>query len=280
MPEAAPALAATPAGAPDRLSPELAKAWRGYLTALADDEMLLGHRDAEWTGLGPVLEEDIAFSSMAQDELGHALAWYSLLEHEIGAPPPDEQAFLRGAPLWRNCHLVELPRGDYAFSLVRRYLFDVAESLRYEALERCPWPPVADTARKLRQEEKYHLIHGRTYMIELGRAGGESRERLQAALDALWPYALGIWETPDGEDELVEAGLVTPSAQLATAWLDLVVPLLLSVGLRPAVEGEAGSWRSGVPADEGGRRGRHGPELAALLEAMQGLYRSDPEAAW
>src|SRR6186997_1365783 len=97
---------------------------KDLLFRMADDELLLGHRDSEWTGLGPILEEDIAFSSMAQDELGHALVWYQLL-HELGEDEPNRLAFLRDAAAWRNARLVELPRGDYAFSLVRQYLFDL-----------------------------------------------------------------------------------------------------------------------------------------------------------
>ena len=114
-------------------SPALLSALRDYLIALADDELLLGHRDSEWTGHAPILEEDIAFSNLAQDELGHALTWYTLA-HQIGAPEPDRLAFLRDAGEFRNATLVELPRGDWAFTVVRQYLFDAAEHVRYAAL--------------------------------------------------------------------------------------------------------------------------------------------------
>jgi ring-1,2-phenylacetyl-CoA epoxidase subunit PaaC len=258
----------------------LVEAWRTYLLALADDEMLLGHRDSEWTGLGPILEEDIAFSSMAQDELGHALLWYQLLER-WGGPAPNDAAFLRDAADWRNARLVELPRGDYATSLMRRYLADLAEAVRYDALVAGAPAEVAEVARKLRQEEKYHLLHGRSLVQRLGRASSESRDRLQAALDELLPYALGLWESPDGEEALVAAGQVPASAELEAAWLNALVPTLRSCNLEPAVEeAPLGGWRPRVEPVLGGRRGRHGPELDELLEAMQGLYRSDPEVAW
>jgi ring-1,2-phenylacetyl-CoA epoxidase subunit PaaC len=250
-----------------------------YLYAMGDDEMLLGHRDAEWTGLGPILEEDIAFSSMAQDELGHAQVWYEVL-HGLGEPPPNEIAFLRDAPEWRNARLYEQPRGDYALSLVRQYLHDLAEAVRYDALRACPHGPVAEAAMKLRQEEKYHLIHGRTYVARLATATAESRERLQAALDTLFPLALGIWEAPEDEARLAAAGYVTPSAQLMQAWLGAVVPFLAEQGLRLAVAADGAGWRPTVAPVAGGRRGEHGPELAALLAAMQGMYRSDPAARW
>ncbi|HQZ70691.1 MAG TPA: phenylacetate-CoA oxygenase subunit PaaC [Anaerolineae bacterium] len=267
--------AATVATATDRTAletppPELLGALKRYLLALADDEMLLGHRDAEWTGLGPILEEDIAFSSMAQDELGHAKIWYGL-RHELGEPSPDRQAFLRDAPDWLNARLLELDRGDYAASLVRQYLFDLAELLRLEALTGSAWKPLADAALKLRQEEKYHLLHGQAYLERLAKGADEARDLLQAALDRLWPYALAIWEPVEGEADLVAAGIVPASAALAPVWRAAVVTRFERAGLTVPLSHDAVT---------GGRRGEHGPELVTLLAAMQGLYRSDPEADW
>jgi ring-1,2-phenylacetyl-CoA epoxidase subunit PaaC len=216
---------------------------------------------------------------MAQDEIGHALVWYGVLD-ALGQPDPNEQAFLRAAPDWRNARLVELPRGDYAFSLMRQYLFDLAEAVRYDALSNCPFAPVAGAARKLRQEEKYHLIHGRTYLERLARATDDSRNRLQTALDAVFPFALGLWEPPEGEALLAAAGLVPTSASLADSWLLASVPFLQRIGLTPAAERAGDGWRATVPAESGGRRGVHDPELATLLAAMQGIFRSDPMAVW
>jgi ring-1,2-phenylacetyl-CoA epoxidase subunit PaaC len=261
------------------LDPATRAALIAYVQAIGDDEFLLGHRDSEWTGLGPILEEDIAFSSMAQDELGHALVWYKVL-HQLGAPEPDAIAFLRDAPDWRNAVLVELPRGDYAYSLVRQYLFDLTEAVRYDALAQSPWAPMAEAAVKLRQEEKYHLIHGRTLVERLGRAGGEGRARLQAALDALFPYALGLWESPAGEERLVAAGIVADSETLRDRWLGALAPFLIDVGLVVPAQRVGDGWRPTVAAVTGGRRGEHTAHLPELLLAMQGLYRSDPVAVW
>lgn len=253
-----------------QLSLELTAAMLDYLLALADDEMLLGHRDSEWTGLGPILEEDIAFSSMAQDELGHAKIWYQLRQ-SLGAANPDRQAFLRDAPDWRNARLLELERGDYAVSLVRQYLVDLGEQLRLQALTQSPWPPLAEAATKLLQEEKYHLLHGQAYLGRLSATSTDARQRLQSALDQLWPYALGLWEAPEGEAALVAAGLVPASADLEPLWRKAVALHFGQAGLH---------LPSPATAVTGGRHGEHGPELAALLAAMQGLYRSDPEAEW
>lgn len=253
-----------------------------YLLALADDAILQGHRDSEWTGLGPILEEDIAFSSMAQDEIGHALVWYRLRTEHLGAPDPDRQAFRRDAPGWRNARLVELPRGDYARSLVRRTLFDIAKAVQYDALAHSAWPPLATAALKLRQEKKYHLLHNQAYLKRLGVANADSHGRLQAALDALFPAALGLFEPTEGEALLVAAGVVPPSARLLELWLGALLPLLEASTLRAPIvtDGAGGAPRAAVAAVDGGRAGRHGAELDALLGDMQALHRSDPEATW
>jgi ring-1,2-phenylacetyl-CoA epoxidase subunit PaaC len=216
---------------------------------------------------------------MAQDEMGHALVWYGLLE-SLGEPDPDSLAFLRDAPDWRNARLLELPRRDYAFSLMRRYLFDLSEAVRYDALSRSGYQPVAHAAAKLRQEEKYHLIHGRSYIERLGHAGGDSRARLQHALEFSFPYALGLWEPPEGEPLLVEAGIVEATRELSATWLDAAIPFLHASGLEPAVQSDGHGWRALVEPVSGGRRGHHGTELTDLLKAMQTLYRSDPQAKW
>jgi len=282
--EVPPPAAVSAAGAPVtteaiRADAPLREATLAYLLAIGDDEMLLGHRDAEWTGLGPILEEDIAFSSMAQDEMGHALVWYTLAG-TLGAPEADALAFLRDTTGWRSARLVELPRGDYAFSLVRQVLFDLAEAVRLHGLARSTWVPMAHAATKLSQEEKYHLLHGRAYLERLGRASEDSRARLQAALDEAFGYALGLWEPPPDEARLVAAGITPPSADLAGAWLAAAVPFLQACELAPPVTGGPDLWLPTVEAVVGGRTGDHGDDLALLLASMQGMYRSDPEATW
>ncbi len=264
------ATASRPALDIETMGDETRAALRAYLFAIADDEMLIGHRLSEWTGLGPIMEEDIAFSSMAQDEMGHALVWYQLLGR-LGEADPDRLAFLRDAPDWRHATLCELPRGDYAFSLVRQYLYDLAEALRYEALTGSSWAPLAESAVKLRQEEKYHLLHGKAYVERLGRSEGEAKDRLQAALDELYPYALGLWEAPEGEDALASEGIVPASGDLRAHWIELCRQRFGDAGLVLPTEAEAVA---------GGRRGQHGEHLEPLLSAMQGLFRSDPDAVW
>jgi ring-1,2-phenylacetyl-CoA epoxidase subunit PaaC len=261
------------------LEPELRDGLVALLYAVGDDELLLGHRDAEWTGLGPILEEDIAFSSMAQDEMGHALVWYGILQ-ELGEPEPDRIAYGRSAEGFKNAQLFELPRGDYAFSLARQYLADLAEAVRYDALKGSAFAPVAQAATKLRQEEKYHLLHGRTLVRHLAHGTRESRDRLQSALDEVFPYALGIWEATPLEADLAAAGITTASEALAQTWLDATAGFLTDLGLTVAAEPSDGGWQATKDPMLGGRAGQHGPGLDEILDAMQRLHQLEPGAEW
>ncbi len=255
-----------------QVTPSLRDALREYLTALADDELLIGHRDSEWTGHAPILEEDIAFSNLAQDEMGHALVWYTLAAaRELGAPEPDQAAFFRPASEFRNATLVELPKGDWAFTIVRQYLFDAAEQVRYAALAESAYQPMADAAAKLRREETYHLMHSRGWLQRLGDATEESHHRMQAALDAAWPHALGLFEPTGREALLLEAGIKPGEESLRTQWLAQV---------RPILEGATLEIPTAAPMRGGGRSGKHTAHLVDLLNDMQKVARLEPEATW
>jgi ring-1,2-phenylacetyl-CoA epoxidase subunit PaaC len=247
------------------------EALKELLFRLADDELIIGHRNTEWTGHGPILEADIAFSSMGQDELGHAQVYYSLL-HDLGEADPDHLAFLREAAAFRCAQLVELPKGDWAFSVARQFMYDAAESVRLAALSKSSYAPLAQAARKFAGEEKYHFMHGKTWIKQLGQATAESRARLQAALNQVYPYALGLFETTEMEGAIATEGLQKPEAELKQDWLALITPILQEAGLRVSVPDAA-------PL-EGGRKGQHTEHLTALLNDMQLVFRGDPEATW
>ncbi|HEX5315798.1 MAG TPA: 1,2-phenylacetyl-CoA epoxidase subunit PaaC, partial [Candidatus Kapabacteria bacterium] len=167
------------------------EAIKDLLYRTADDELIIGHRNSEWTGLGPILEEDIAFSSIAQDQIGHALANYTLLNEQFSEPVPDVIAFSRNEKEFHCSQLVELPIGDYAFSLMRHFLFDHAESLRYAALMESSFAPLAALAKKIKGELKYHVLHADLWIKKLGAGTEESHARMQSALNEVFPYALG-----------------------------------------------------------------------------------------
>lgn len=237
------------------------------LLSLADDELILGHRDSEWTGHAPILEEDIAFSNIAQDEMGHALVWYTILHEQLDQPHPDRLAFWRSAHEFRNATFVELPKGDWAVTVVRQYLFDVYEQVRNAALAQCSYQPIVDAVNKISREEVYHLMHSKGWVLRLGDATEESHRRMQAALDQLWPHALGLFE-PIEHDEDLSARLNS----VKSAWLDVVTPALIRATLVIP--------QNATPVF-GGRRGQHTSHLTDLLSEMQKVARTEaPDAVW
>jgi ring-1,2-phenylacetyl-CoA epoxidase subunit PaaC len=264
------------------------------LYRLADDALILGHRNSEWTGIGPILEEDIAFSSMAQDKMGHALVLYTML-HELGEEQPDRLAFGRKAEQYRCCSLVVLEcmskskssgataglsnnpvrdellaRGDWAMILVRQFLFSEADAQRWAVLENSSHEPLAKFAAKLRGEIKYHTMHGRLMMERLSKAP-ESRQRLQAALDVLYPHALGMFEPTKFDATLAESAICPSEAELCKSWQSQMFTILDRCGLR-------------IPQNakpiHGGRHGKHPPEMTGVLDSLQKVYRLDPTAQW
>jgi ring-1,2-phenylacetyl-CoA epoxidase subunit PaaC len=205
------------------------------LLELADDELILGWRDSEWTGIAPSLEEDVAFSSIAQNEIGHARALYELAARDLDTTA-DELAFDRDPAEYRSAPLVELRRMDWAHTIARHWLYETADEIRLEALKESDDAEVAGLAAKMDREEAYHRMHAAMWV---GRLRGD--ERFEAAVEELWPYALGV--LPEEQ-----------RGELATR-----------VG------------RSEVEAVE---RGGHSEELRELWEEMTMVRRSVPGATW
>jgi len=244
---------------------------KDLLFRMADDELVLGHRNSEWTGLGPILEEDIAFSSIAQDQIGHAVANYTLLHEHFGEPLPDAIAFGRNEKDYHSSQFTELPIGDYAFSLMRHFLFDHAEMLRYDMLTISSFAPLAALARKIKGELKYHVLHADLWVEKLGQGTEVSRARMQTALNEAWPYALGMFEPSNFEEVLVSNGVFSGESNLQEAWMETVSPILENAGLViPAA----------TEPKYGGRHGYHSEYLQPLLDEMSEVYRLDPAAIW
>ena len=248
------------------MNPSQKAALAEYLIGLGDDELILAHRDSEWAGHAPILEEDIAFANIALDEMGHAAAWYRLageLLNQSVETYPDELIFVRKPDEFRNIQMVELPNGDWAFSLMRQYLFDSLESVRLNVLAESKWEPLADTAAKIRPEELYHLRHTRSWVRRLGLGTEESNQRMQKALDELYPYALQSFTTPEDEE-------IPESDMLQSAWDAEIRPVLAESNLEP-------------PEDEDSpvqSRELHTSHLFELVEEMQVVARADIGAQW
>jgi ring-1,2-phenylacetyl-CoA epoxidase subunit PaaC len=207
------------------------------LLTLADDELIVGWRDSEWTGIAPTLEEDVAFSSIAQNEIGHARALYELAAVELETNA-DELAFDRSPDDYLCAPLVELRLlDDWALTIARRYLYEEADRVRIERLTASADPELAGLAAKIDREEVYHRLHAELWA---GRLADEPR--FAAAVEQLWPYALGVL-VPEQRDELAR--------------------------------------RVGLPADAAAHeRGTHSGELEPLWEEMTEVRRSAPGARW
>jgi len=247
-------------------------ALKDLLYRLADDKLILGHRNSEWIGFGPILEEDIAFASMAQDKVGQSLAFYQML-HELGEQEPDTIAFTRTTAEFRCCHFVELPIGDYAFSLVRHYLFDLADMIRLRHLAASSYKPLAELATKLFKEGKYHLMHGRVFMKQLGNGTEESRMKMQTALNEALPYAYSLFEPTIHTEALALAGVQPLEDELMKEWQTELYAFLPICGLRmPNVENFIDHF--------GGRKGYHTEYLPPLVKEMTEVFAIDPEATW
>ena len=250
--------------------PELRAAFREWLLRTADDELVMGHRHSEWTGFGPDIESDVAMSSIAQEEIGHARAFYEQASADSGTDV-DRLAFGRSHTEYRHSILLERENGGWEFSIVRLALYEPFETARLRALGACGQEPVAGLARTVEREERYHGLFAQTWLTRLTRATAEGHAKVQGALQAAWPDALGLFEATAADDLLHTRGVLPQSpASLRAEWDAVVRPMLEGLGLA-------------VPAAsprEGGRRGRHTPEFDKLLAQMTEVWRSDPEAKW
>ncbi len=249
------------------------EALKELLFKMADDALIIGHRNSEWTGIGPMLEEDLAFSSMAQDKIGHAQALYKILNEVLGEADPDTLAFKREEKNFKCCQFVEHPIGEYDFSIMRQFLFDHAELLRYEMLAQSSFQPVAQLAKKVRGEIKYHVLHADTFIKQLGNGTEESHARLQTALNNSWHLALGIFEKSEFEKELIAQNIFTGEDELKKRWLEKIAPVLEAATLIVP------------PTDDskivyGGRKGFHSEYLKPLLDEMTEVLRTDINAEW
>ncbi|MEX1158227.1 MAG: 1,2-phenylacetyl-CoA epoxidase subunit PaaC [Thermomicrobiales bacterium] len=239
------------------------------LLTLADDELVIGYWDTEWTGIAPVLEEDVAMSSMAQDEIGHALAFYELLSSLTGVAP-DAYAYGRRPDEYRFASLLGHARGDWAITMARRYLYETADAVRLASLERSSYQPLADLVAKMRREEQYHLTHVQTWFERFLAHPGQPRDRFTAALTGLWPDALDVFAPLDGEDELLADGtLPEPMTELRARWQAM---------LQPSLDRAGASVTGSAPTEP--RRGGAHPDFAWLHNEMTMVYRSQPGAEW
>lgn len=243
-----------------------------YLIRLGDDRLILGHRLSEWCGHGPILEEDIAIANVALDLVGQANLLLELAGKEEGqGRSADALAYFREAVEFRNALMMELPRGDFAFTTARQFLVSVFEVLQLEKLQSSRHADLAGIAAKALKETRYHARHSADWMLKMGDGTEESHDRAQAAIDDLWRFTGELFESDDLERQLVADGMAVDRSALRDAWRHEVARVLTAATLK-------------VPDDgfmqRGGREGRHTEHLGHLLAEMQIVARSYPGAEW
>ena len=247
-----------------------ATALAGLLLSMADDEFVIGFSDSEWTGIAPLLEEDVAMSSLAQDELGHAAALYGLLG-ELTGTDPDAIAYDREPAEYRHCRLLDHGRGDWAMTIARRFLYDSADVIRLETLAAGSWKPLTELVAKLVREERYHRMHAGAWLDRLARSNGEPRDRLLAALAELAPDAATVFTRLDDEVELLDARILdAPMVELEDRWRASIAPVFANLDLPmppPARDPERG-------------RLDHGTDFDWLWGEFTSVRRGDPGATW
>ena len=243
-----------------------------YLLRLGDDRLVLGHRNSEWCGHGPVLEEDIATANIALDLLGQATLFLRLAGQVEGeGRDEDALAYWRDENRFTNLQMLELPRGDFGFTILRQCLFDAWSFHHLQELARSTNADLAAVAAKSHKETRYHLRHSSEWVLRLGDGTDESHRRMQAALEELWPWTAELTWQNEVDAVLCAKGIVPDLDLLRAPWEAMVGDVL----------GRATLIIPNAPMRmTGGRLGRHTEHLGHMLAEMQIVARSHPGAQW
>ena len=253
-----------------------------YLLHLADNALVLGQRNAEWSGHGPILEEDIALSNNSLDLIGQARLLYQEAAAQIGnGTTEDTLAFFRDVPDFKNYTLLELPNHpplagtsasdrDFATTLVRNFLYSALMVLVWDKLQHAPHSQLAAIAAKSLKEVRYHLRHSRDWLLRMGDGTAESHGRAQAAINHLLPYTQEFWTHSAYETEAASTTGLN-MASLQSDWNQIVNDALLEATLKRPADGGF------VPT---GKHSVHSEHLGFMLAEMQSLPRAHPNATW
>ena len=243
-----------------------------YTTHLADNALILGQRNAEWTGHGPVLEQDIAISNISLDLIGQARMLYQYAAQiKGGDATEDSLAYLRDAWDFKNCLLVELEKGDWGKTILRQFFFSVYQFYLYQQLQNSKDVTLAAVAEKAIKEVTYHVRWSAEWVIRLGDGTDESHGRMSNALSDLWMYTGELTTSAAYEIQLAAAGIAVDANTLKSPWMNKVKEVLEEATLK-------------IPENQwmqsGGKEGKHTEHLGYILAEMQYLQRTYPGAEW
>ncbi len=266
-----------------------------YLLQLADNALIIGHRLSEWCGHGPILEQDIALTNMSLDHLGQARSWYQYaaacfneLPHDIKLAfftspalqsklntdkviTEDDLAFLRDAWDFKNLLLTEQLNKDWAYTMARAFYYDAFNQLNYAALCNSKDATIAAIAQKSLKEVNYHLRWSSEWIIRLGDGTEESKQRIQQALDDLWPFTGELFTAVATDDTAAEEAYGTPILAQQDAWMAKVKEVLS----RATLAMPSATWMQ-----QGGKEGSHTEHLGYILAELQFMQRAYPGMEW
>lgn len=261
--------------------PQYLEALSELMYQLADDDLMISHRGSEWLGLAPHIEEDVAFSSITQDTMGHAAIVYQMME-ELGLGKANDLVHLRKPEEYRSAaltecvngvgHYKETPDYDWAYAIIRNYAFEVFKKIRLEALEQSSYAPLADTAAKIKREQFYHLYHWEVWIDQLSHSTEEAQTRLNNAIKNTWEYVSSLFDLGSKAEQILQAGLIESAESMKQKFLEKT---------QTKFEG-AGLVFPGEPAalETTGREGNHSQAFVDALNELSEVYKLDPQASW
>jgi ring-1,2-phenylacetyl-CoA epoxidase subunit PaaC len=243
-----------------------------YTLQLADNALILGHRNSEWCGHGPVLEQDIAISNIALDCIGQARNFYQYAAglSAIGTTE-DSLAYLRDVTEFKNCLLVELPNGDWAQTILRQFFFSTYQYFLYGQLQKSTDQQLAAIAEKSLKETTYHVRWSSEWVIRLGDGTDESRQRMTHAINELWSYTGELFIPSDYESQASSEGIGVDLPGIQKSWEEKIKTVFEEATL--SIPGE--TWMQ-----SGGKKGTHTEYMGFILAEMQFLQRAYPNAEW
>lgn len=245
---------------------------RDYLLHLADNSMILGQRNAEWCGHGPVLEQDIALTNIALDLIGEARSLYQYAAELSGdGQTEDSVAFLRDVLAYKNLLLVEQPNTDWAYTISRQFFYDAFHYYVLEAIASGKDERLAGIARKSMKEAAYHLKWSSEWMIRLGDGTAISHEKMQNAVNGLWEFTGELFIPSESESEALKAGIGADLSIISAHWQNKVNAILQEATLNKP---------ESTYMQKGGKNGHHTEHLGFILAEMQYLQRAYPNAEW
>jgi ring-1,2-phenylacetyl-CoA epoxidase subunit PaaC len=267
------------------ISTEISHHLISYVLHFADSSLILGHRNSEWTGHGPILEQDIAISNIALDLIGQARNFYQYAAdlvnqhgYSFKSEMPvnrtiteDDLAYLRDEWDFRNNLVTELPKGDWAQTILRQFFFSSYQFLLYQQLQNSKDQQLAAIAEKSLKETTYHLRWSADWVIRLGDGTEESHQRMLHAIDELWMFTGELFENALYELSLLENGIAVDVASLKDQWLQKVTAVFEEATLPIPQK---------VALQRGGKAGVHTEHLGYILAEMQHLQRAYPNATW